>query len=88
MLVGHLTPYDPQYVEQVDKLSAAMASHVGPANAHGAALGLIYRQLSEQARLASFIDCLRVFTWMILFCVPLVFLFQHVKNKKAPAGAH
>jgi DHA2 family multidrug resistance protein len=88
VMVAHLTPYDPQYVEHLNVLSATMTPVVGPANAHGAALGIIYQQLSEQARLASFADCLRLFTWLILICVPLVFLFDLVKNKMAPPGAH
>lgn len=88
VLVGHLTPYDPQYVEQLKVISSALAARLGPANSQHAALGVIYRQLTEQARLASFADCLRLFTWLILACVPLVFLFQQVKGRKGPAGAH
>lgn len=88
VLVSHLTPYDTQYVEHVKSYAAMLAPHVGPANAKGAAVGLIYKQLSEQARLASFADTLSLFTGLILACVPLVFFFQRVKSKKPPAGAH
>jgi DHA2 family multidrug resistance protein len=88
VMVGHLTPYDPAYVNHMKELTNVMTPHVGAANAHGAALGIMYQTLSVQARLASFADCLRLFTWLIIICVPLVFMFQAVKHKKPPAGAH
>lgn len=87
-MVGHLTPYDPQYVEQLKTIGGVMASRMVPADAQHAALGMMYQQLIEQARLASFADCLRVFTWLIVACVPLVFFFQQVKGKRGAAGGH
>ena len=82
LLVSHLTPYDPAFLQRLAALQAVLSRHTGPTPALQAHT-LIYDQLIQQARLWAFVDNFRFFGALCLACIPLIFLF-----KKAPSFVH
>jgi len=84
--VGHLTPYDPAFVERLAAAKAALIRESGPGLAETQALAGIYNQLLDQARLWAFVENFRLFGIFCLACLPLVFLFKKVKPGKRPAA--
>jgi DHA2 family multidrug resistance protein len=87
LMVGHLTPYDPAYVERLHAAQQAFSSS-GPGLAELQAQGGIYSSLLEQAQLWAFVENFRLFGILCLLCIPLVFLFKRVKGRGPVAAAH
>ena len=83
LMVGHLTPTDPVFTWQLHMAQAVIARHGDPVTAGHQAYALIYNLLSQQAHLWAFVDTFRIFTLLVLCCLPLIFLFQRVR--RAPA---
>jgi len=83
LMVGHLTPSDPAFTGQLRAVQAALARHSDPVTAMHQAYALIYNQLNQQAHLWAFVDTFRIFTLLVLCCLPLIFLFQRIRQ--APA---
>jgi DHA2 family multidrug resistance protein len=79
-MVSHLTPFDQNYREQLAAIKAGLASQIGSANAALEAQQIIYQRLWQQAQLWGFVDNFRLFGVLCLICIPLVFLFKHVKR--------
>ena len=65
-----------------------LSGYFGPANAQLAAQSSLYRELTRQASLWSFIDVFRWLSILCFFCVGVVWTLKKVKPGKAPAGAH
>ncbi len=76
-LIGHLTPYDPQFMERLRLLSR----HLGMARAEA----LIYREVLAQSTMLAFDDTFRWMAAICVACAPLVMLFQ---KGHTPKGAH
>ena len=77
----------------VQQAQHALAPTFGPANpgtaaAGGAAPGLLYRQLGQQALNWAFVDVFRWLAVLCFVCVACVWLLKRVKPGAAPAGAH
>jgi len=77
-----------QFQNSVKGAQQALGSHVGAANALHPAQALLYRQLSRQAALWSFVDVFRWLSLLCFVCVAVVWTFRKVKPGKGPAGAH
>ena len=88
LMVGHLTPYDPVYVERLAAATRALTPQSGPVLAQAQAHGLIYNALLGQASLWAFVENFRLFGLLCLFCLPLVLLFKRVRRGARGAGAH
>ena len=88
LMVRHLTPYDPAYMEQLAVAQHALAAHADPVTAHLQAQQLVYGQLVQQASLWSFVEDFRLFGLFCLVCLPLVLLFKHVRTSSKPMAAH
>jgi len=86
LLVGHLTPENPIYREQLGALTAALTPQLG-AGAGDQATALIYQTLVRQATLLAYIDNFRLIALVCLLCVPLVFLFQRVRVRRSATAA-
>ncbi len=84
LMVGHLTPFDPVYVERLAGAAQALAPLSGSVLAQSQAQGLIYETLKNQASLWAFVENFRLFGILCLCCLPLVLLFKRVK--RSPAG--
>jgi MFS transporter, DHA2 family, multidrug resistance protein len=87
LLVGHLSPENPVYREQLDTLTAALTPQLG-AGAGQAAMAMLYQQLVQQATLVSYVVNFRFIALVCLACVPLVLMFQPVRATSTPVGAH
>lgn len=76
------------FQERLHQVQNFLGHQTTPANAAGAANGILYGQLSAQALLWAFVD---VFRWLAVICfasVIVVWGFQKVKPGKPAAGAH
>ncbi len=85
LMVGHLTPFDPVYVERLAAATKALTPQSGPVLAQIQAHGLIYNALLGQSSLWAFVENFRLFGFLCLLCLPLVFLFKRVR--RSPGGA-
>jgi MFS transporter, DHA2 family, multidrug resistance protein len=85
IMVAHLTPFDPEFVQQLNAATAALTRESGPVLAQTQALSGIYNQLLAQSSLWAFVENFRLFGVFCLACLPLVFLFKRVKAKKGGA---
>ena len=86
MLVSHLTPYDPMYLERLRQMQGALSTQMDAAGAADRANAVLYAMTLKQATLLSFIDAFWQLTFLCVCCIPLVFLFKRVR-KGARAGA-
>jgi MFS transporter, DHA2 family, multidrug resistance protein len=84
LMVGHLTPFDPAYMQQLSAATAALTPQSGPVLAHMQAQGLIYGTLLRQSELWAFVENFRLFGIFCLLCLPLVLMFKRVK--RPPGG--
>jgi DHA2 family multidrug resistance protein len=81
-LAPNLSPYNPAFQEMVQRIQANIGGSVEQA------YGVIYGMMVKQAAVLSYIDNFRLLAVLCLVCAPAAFLFQRVKNKKPPPGAH
>jgi DHA2 family multidrug resistance protein len=88
LMVGHMTPYDPAYVQQLNAAQAMLSAHTDQVTAHAQALHLLYMKLQQQAGLWSFVEDFRLFGVLCLVCLPLVLLFKRIRRGTQAAAAH
>ena len=88
LMVGHLTPTDPAFAQSLSVLHRVLAVQTDAATAVSQAYGLIYQTLDRQAHLWAFSDNFRLFGWLALGCIPLIFLFKRIKRRKERAVTH
>jgi MFS transporter, DHA2 family, multidrug resistance protein len=86
LMVGHLTPTDPAFTHQLHATSAMLARHSDPVTATHQAYAIVYNTLNQQAHLWAFVDTFRVFGFLVLCCIPLIFLFKRIKNVPVAAA--
>ena len=79
LMVGHLTPYDPAYMQQLAAATQALTPASDPVLAQMQAQGLIYNTLLDQASLWAFVENFQLFGFLCLSCLPLVLLFKRLK---------
>ncbi|MDE3068665.1 MAG: DHA2 family efflux MFS transporter permease subunit, partial [Verrucomicrobiota bacterium] len=87
LMAGHMTPANPAFAHRLATLQHVLARQSDPVTAAGRAYGLIYQTLDRQAHLWAFVDSFKLFGWLALGCLPLVFLFKRVRRGKKPAVA-
>ena len=89
LMVGHLTPYDPAYMQQLAAATQALTPQSGTVQAQMQAQGLIYNTLLQQSSLWAFVENFQLFGFLCLACLPLVLLFKRTQpGGRGPAGAH
>ena len=79
MLVGNLTPLNPNYTARVQELVAKF-SYLPQQVAEQMANGLLYRELVNQSTLFGYIDAFRIFGILAIFVIPLLLMIK-VKKK-------
>ncbi|MGH9600541.1 MAG: DHA2 family efflux MFS transporter permease subunit, partial [Terracidiphilus sp.] len=89
-LAAHLNNSNPVYQNTLQGLTRFFAAQSG-GGANHLAMGTIYRNLLQQATLASYIDDYRLLGVISLLCLPFLLFFRN--TKKAPgasrrAGSH
>jgi MFS transporter, DHA2 family, multidrug resistance protein len=89
LMVGHLTPADPAFVQRLAATTKSLAQQNDPVTAKTQAYATIYNTLDQQAHLWAFVDVFVLFGALAICGIPLIFLFKAVKSApKPPAGAH
>ncbi len=86
LMVSHLTPYDPAYLNTLSQLTGKLAEHTDSVTAQAQAQQLIYGMLLDQARLWAFVENFRLFGVLCLACLPLIFLFKKARRDAGPTG--
>jgi MFS transporter, DHA2 family, multidrug resistance protein len=77
LMVGHLTPYDAPFRQQLAMTQSTFAAqNAGQAAAQMQAYAVIGQQLSQQAGLWAYIDQFRMLFLICLAVVPMIFLFK------------
>jgi MFS transporter, DHA2 family, multidrug resistance protein len=82
LLVGHLTPFDPQYRHELSLIRNALTPASGGPAATNQSLEVIYRTLQQQAALLSYIDMFRLLVIVCALCIPVVLLFRGAAKKR------
>jgi DHA2 family multidrug resistance protein len=85
LMVGHLTPTDPVFRQQLAAAHALLVRHGDPMHATSQAYSLVYSTLDHQAHLWAFVDNFRLFGLLALCGIPLIFLFKRIKRVPARA---
>jgi DHA2 family multidrug resistance protein len=89
MMVANLNNSNPIYRSTLERLSHFLALHAGDANGLHMAMGDLYRQLGQQARLMSYVDDFRLLAYLSLVCLPFLFLFRNPGGRRPrPTGLH
>jgi len=88
LMVAHLTPFDPAYVDQLAAAARLLTPQSGPVLAQAQAHGLIYELLLGQSSLWAFVENFRLFGFLCLLCLPLVLMFKRVKRSPGRAAMH
>ncbi len=86
-LVTHLTPFDTALQQAQQGLHAALSAQAGPMQAGEMANGVIYRELTRQSHMLSYIDDFRWLAVICLVVIPLAFLLKRVFVKE-PLAVH
>ena len=85
MMVGHLTPYDPQFQQYLHMLAAGLSRYGGPV-AHHRAYGWSGRHPDAAGRPCAYVDTFRILAVLCVLCVPLVLVFQTGSSARRPGG--
>jgi DHA2 family multidrug resistance protein len=88
LMVEHLTPANPAFIHHLAILQHVLVRHTDPVTTANQAYGLVYQTLGRQAHLWAFADNFRLFGWLALSCIPLIFLFKRIKRRKGPVVTH
>jgi len=78
LMVGHLSPDNPAFRQQLDAANKLLAHHADPVTASRQAYNAVYSLLDQQAHLWAFVDNFFIFGMMALVTMPLIFLFKRV----------
>jgi DHA2 family multidrug resistance protein len=58
------------------------------ADAGSASIGIIYEQLIRQSLALAYMDCFRVFAWLNLLAIPLIFAIRTFKPQEQATTVH
>jgi MFS transporter, DHA2 family, multidrug resistance protein len=83
-LVGHITPYNPQYQHTLGQIARALTHSSAAAGRTGRqAVGVIYNVVQQQATMMSYLDIFYLLAWGALLMLLLVFLLRKVQPGQA-----
>lgn len=82
-LVGNLTPHNPMFQYKLMALKSKFLIHYPSVMAAKKANGMLYKELLQQAKLASFFDAFTVLALLCVIIIPLLFLLKTKKSRKA-----
>lgn len=78
---------NPIFEQHLEKIQAALAPHVGTANAAHQAYQVVYETLQQQAAALAYVDVFQLLALICLVCAPCVFLMRNVVAKPGGAAA-
>jgi DHA2 family multidrug resistance protein len=88
VLSSHTSKFNPAFQQQLAAIQSALSHKVGEWQAGREAMAVLYRLLSEQAALTSYIHNFRLVGLVCLVCAPMVLLFKKVRGSKQEIAAH
>jgi hypothetical protein len=88
VLSAHTSQFNPQFQQRLAELQSMLSHKVGAWEAARQARGILYRMLSQQAELTSYIHNFRLLGIVCLVCAPMVLLFKKVRDAKPEVSAH
>ncbi len=87
VLAAHTSALNPIFEQHLEKIQAALAPHVGTANAAHQACQVVYETLQQQAAALAYVDVFQLLALICLVCAPCVFLMRNVVAKPGGAAA-
>jgi len=88
LLVGHLSPYRPEFQRYLQSASGMLGQYSDPVSGQRQAYGLLYGVLQQQANLFAYVDTFRLLAFLCLLCVPIVFLLKKPKAGRGSVAMH
>ena len=88
VLSSHTSKFNPAFQQQLAEIQSVLSHKVGAWEAARQAEGILYRMLSQQAELTSYVHNFRFLGLVCLVCAPMVLLFKKVKGDKPGVAAH
>ena len=88
LMVGHLSPFRPEFQQYLQQQPAMLGQYSDPVSAQQQAYGLLYGMMQQQANLFAYVDTFRLLALLCLLCVPVVFLLKKVKSSGASLAIH
>jgi DHA2 family multidrug resistance protein len=88
LLVGHLSPYRPEFQQYVQSATGMLGQYSDPATAQHRAQALLYGMVQQQANLFAYVDTFRLLALLCLLCVPVVFLLKKAKARGGSIAMH
>lgn len=79
VMVSHLTPYDPAFIDRMHGLQQTLSPQVGAVRAEQQAAAIIYGTLINQATLLAFANNFRWLALLCVVCIPAVLLLKRAK---------
>lgn len=79
-LVGNLTPHNPMFQYKLMALKSKFLIHYPSVMAAKKANGMLYRELLQQAKLASFFDAFTVLAMMCIIIIPVLYILKSKKK--------
>ena len=84
VLVSNLNGSNPAYWNALQQFSHFFGVQNGNAQGRHLAMGMLYRNLVQQATLSSYIDDFRLLGVLSVACLPFIFFFRNAKLSKTP----
>jgi DHA2 family multidrug resistance protein len=88
VLSSHTSKFNPILQQLLAEIQSILSHKIGTWEAARQAQGILYRMLSEQAALTSYVHNFRVVGLVCLVCAPLVLLFKKVRGSNSEVAAH
>ena len=79
-LVGNLTPHNPMFQYKLMALKSKFLIHYPSVMAGKKANGMLYKELLQQAKLASFFDAFTVLAMMCIIIIPVLYILKSKKK--------
>lgn len=79
-LVGNLTPHNPMFQYKLMALKSKFLIHYPSVMAAKKANGMLYKELLQQAKLASFFDAFTVLAMMCIIIIPVLYFLKSKKQ--------
>jgi DHA2 family multidrug resistance protein len=88
LLVGHLSPYRPEFQQYLQSATEMLSQNSDPATAQQQANGMLYGAMPQQANLFAYVDTFRLLAALCALCIPVVFLLRKAKSHGVPVAMH
>ena len=82
ILVAHLTPWDPTYVQRLHQIQDYLSIHLAPVEAHRQAQYLIHDLLKQQSQLLAFVQSFRMLAAISVLSIAASFLLKKVQSQR------